>query len=159
MKRLFPNPKPSRERPSCRSLPPWEVRPGYSLLEMIVAIILLGTVMTIVVPTLGWMSVQNGLALQREEALQGLHNLMDDLTTRPYSDLTPEAAKKVELSPALKRQLPGAKLQVQIEEVPGGKSEPNRKRIHVELGWNQRNGQPLAPMRLTAWVHQQGGKR
>lgn len=154
-----PHPLSQGERGRVTRLHGERGRSGYSLLELVVAMILLATVMTIVVPTLSWMSVQNRLALQRQEALQEMHNLMDGLTTRSYQDLTPAAATKIELSPELKRQLPGSKLQIQIEETPGEKTEPIRKRIHMELSWNQRNGQPLAPLRLTAWVHQQEGDR
>jgi type II secretory pathway pseudopilin PulG len=120
---------------------------------MIVAMILLGAAMSIIVPTLGWMGVQNRVSLQRQEAVQGLHNLMDELTTRPYAELTPDAAAQIELPDALKTQLPGAKLQVEITE-----TQPAAKRIQARLTWNQRNGSPLAPIRLTAWVHGREGK-
>lgn len=127
---------------------------GFSLVELIVALVLLGTVMSIVVPALGWMGHLNRHSLQRQEAIQGLGNLMDELTSRPYEELTSEAAANVELPPALKDQLPGATLQVEIQE-----AEPKAKRIRLELGWNQRNGRPLAPMRLTAWVYEREEKQ
>ncbi len=129
-------------------------RRGFTILEMIVAMLLLGTAMAIVVPTLAWMGVQNRLSLQRQEAVQGLNNLMDELTSRPYAELTPEAAGKIELSDALKRQLPGAKLHVEITE-----AEPSAKRIQAQLAWNQQNGGTLAPVRLTAWVHPREDQR
>lgn len=133
---------------------PQKSRRGFSLLEMIVALVLLGAVTTIVIPTLGWMGALNRLSLQRQEAVQGLNNLMDELTSRPYAELTADAAAKLELPEALRHQLPGAKLKVEIAG-----TEPGVKRIRMELGWNQRNGQPLAPMRLTAWVHEREGRR
>ena len=130
--------------------PPNQIpRVGFTILEMIVAMLLLGTAMTIIVPTLAWMGVENRLSLQRQEAVQGLNNLMDELTSRPYAELTPEAAGQIELTDALKRQLPGAKLTVEIAE-----AQPDAKRIHARLSWNQQNGKALAPIRLTAWVHQ-----
>jgi prepilin-type N-terminal cleavage/methylation domain-containing protein len=128
-------------------------RRGFTLLELIVALILLGTVSTIVIPALGWMGVENRLSLQRQEAVQGLGNLMDELTSRPYADLTTDAAEKLELPEALRNQLPGAKLKVEIAE-----TEPGVKRIRLELGWNQRSGRPIAPLRLTAWVHEREGR-
>jgi hypothetical protein len=115
--------------------------------------LLLGTAMAIVVPVLGWMGIENRLSLQRQEATEGLNNLMEELTSRPYAELTSEAAGKSELSDALKRQLPGAKLTVEITE-----ANPSSKRIQIRLSWNQQNGQPLAPVRLTAWVHQREGQ-
>ena len=129
-------------------------RRGFSLLEMIVALVLLGAVTTIVIPALGWMGVENRLSLQRQEAAQGLGNLMDELTSRPYEQLTSDAAENLELPEALRNQLPGAKLKVEISG-----TEPGVKRIRMELGWNQRNGRPIAPMRLTAWVHEREGRR
>jgi prepilin-type N-terminal cleavage/methylation domain-containing protein len=126
---------------------------GFTILEMIVAMLLLGTAMAIVVPVLGWMGVESRLALQRQEAAQELHNLMDELTARPYAELTPEAAGKIELPDALKRQLPGAKLAVEITE-----TDTSAKRIQARLSWNRQNGQALAPLRLTAWVHQREGQ-
>ena len=124
---------------------------GFLLLEMIVSLILLGTAMAIIVPTLGWMGVQNRLSLQKQEAVQILHNLMEELATRPYEELTPETAEKIELPEALRSQLPGAKLEVEITEPD---TQPPAKRIRMRLVWNQRSGMPLSPIRLTAWVHE-----
>ena len=135
-------------------MPPRRKRAGLLMVEMIVSLILLGTVVSIVIPTLGWMGRQNRLSLQKQEAIQGLHNLMEDLTARPSAELTPRAAEKIELPAALRRQLPGAKLQVEITEAP-----PNAKRIRLRLAWIGQNGRPLAPLRLSAWVYDREGKR
>ena len=128
-------------------------RAGISMLEMVVASILLSAVMTILVPTVGWLGVHNRLAQQRQEALAGLDNLMDELSARPYGELTPEAVGKIKLPEPLGRQLPGATLQTELTE-----PEPGTKRLTLRLAWNQRNGTPLAPLRLTAWVHRREGQ-
>ena len=129
-------------------------RAGLLMVEMIVSLILLGAVMTIVVPALGWIGRQNQLAQQKQEALQGLHNLMENLTARPFAKLTPEAARQLELPASLKNQLPEAKLEVEIAE-----AQPNAKRIRLRLSWILYNGQPLAPLRLSAWVFQREGEQ
>lgn len=127
---------------------------GFLLVELIVALVLLGAVTTIVVPTLGWMGVENRRSLQRQEAAQGLNNLLDQFTTRPYKEITQDAANDIELPEALTRQLPGAELKIAVNE-----TEPGIKRIRVELAWNQRNGNPLAPMRVSAWVHEKEARQ
>ncbi len=147
MKRLRANAIPSFP-------PPAPGRSGLLIVEMIVSLILLGAVVAIVVPTLGWMSRQNRLSVQRQEAVQGLQNLMEDLTARPYAELTPASAKKIELPAALREQLPGAELQVEITNAP-----PNAKRIRLRLSWNQQNGSRLAPLRLSAWAYAREGER
>ncbi len=115
-------------------------RHGLLLLEMIVALILLAAVTAIVIPTLGWMNVQNQVGRERREAVQTLHNLMEDLTTRPYAKLQPEAAGKIELPDAIKHQLPGAKLVVIITE-----TKPAAKRIKASLSWKQKTDKGWLP--------------
>ncbi len=132
--------------------PPRRKRAGLLIVEMVVSLILLGAVMTIVVPALGWIVRQNQLAQQKQEAIQGLHNLMENLTARPFAELTPDAAEAIELPAYLKSQLPGAKLEADIAE-----AKPNAKRIRLRLSWMQHNGQALAPLKLSAWVsHREG---
>lgn len=114
-------------------------RAGFSMLELLVSLILVGTAMAIIVPTLARMGGQNRLSLQHQEALEGLDNLMEDLTARPYEELTPDLAKTISLPESLFHQLPGAKLEVEITEAQG---KPKAKRIVLRLSWNQRNGQP-----------------
>ena len=145
--------QPLRKR-SGGKMPPLRRRAGLLMVEMIVSLVLLGAVVSIVIPTLGWIGWQNRLSMQKQEAVQGLHNLMDELTARPYAELTPEAAGKIELPLALKQQLPSAKLQVEIAEAP-----PNARRIRLRLSWLQKNGRPLAPLRLSAWVYSREGRR
>ena len=87
------------------------------------------------------------------QSLLILRILMDRITARPYDEVSQDAAEEIQLSNALNRQLPGAKLQVEITE-----AKPDAKRILLRFSWNMQNGQPLAPLRLTAWVHDRKGE-
>ena len=156
MKRLQRDKPPGPSGRKRRNVPGRKLNPaGFLLLEIIVAMILLGTAAAIIVPALSWMGTESRLSMQKQEAVEGLYNLMEDLTARPYEDLTPDAAAKIELPKPLQEQLPGAKLEVAITET---ETAPKAKRIQMRLSWNQRSGQPLAPLRLSAWVHQTEGR-
>jgi hypothetical protein len=67
--------------------------------------------------------------------------------------LTTAALGEEKLSPAAARQLPGAELKLEV--APAAK-EPNAKRITATLRWQDRSGQPGAPVRLTTWRYKIG---
>ena len=128
-------------------------RRGFTLLEVTVAGVLLGTVMAVTVPTLGWIVQQRRASLQRQEAIAEVANIMERITIRPWEQITTENVATLKLADETERQLPGAKLRVTVDAKP---TTPDAKRIAIELAWRNRAGRSNAPVRLTAWVYRKG---
>ncbi|MGH7202422.1 MAG: type II secretion system protein [Planctomycetaceae bacterium] len=129
------------------------LRRGFTLVELIVAAILLGTLMLITVPTLKWASDQRRDAQKRQEAVEEAANLMERLTARPWDELTNENLQDVTLAEELRPQFPGAELEVAVQEAD------DAKRIRILLHYADHAGRPTAPVRLTAWVQRQEVRR
>jgi hypothetical protein len=75
-------------------------------------------------------------------------NLMEDLMSRPWSEITPENTAAVELSESCRQYLPDAQLRVEV--VSEGQTEDVR-RIDVRIEWRDWSNRRGEPVRLTAW--------
>ena len=129
-------------------------RGGVTIVEVIVSGLLLGTVMLLALPTLGWIVRERREADRRLEALTEVENLMDRLTAQEWKRITPEAAADLKISDSAARQLPGAELDCRVDL---SDTAPGAKRVHIELTWLNRYGGRVAPVRLTTWVYLKQG--
>ena len=128
-------------------------RHGFTLVELLVAGLLLGTVMLIAVPTLSWVVTERRAAVERQEAIEEVANIMERITGLPQKEITPESIQRFEVSDEIRDQLSDAKLTLTVEP----KADTGGKRIGIELRWKNRTGQMVAPVRLAAWVFQNEG--
>jgi type II secretory pathway pseudopilin PulG len=124
-------------------------RGGFTIVEMLMATLLVGTAVAIALPVLSQVTLHSRTATQREQALQAAANALERLTARPFDELTPSAAAETRLPAEIACQRPGADLQVEITPADDGRA----KRIQVRLSWTVRNGRRIAPIRLTAWKY------
>ena len=124
-------------------------RRGVSLFEIVVATVLLGAVMTVSVQLLGWAAATRESAERRQWAVQEVANLMERLASRPWSELTPEAAAAESISDSARAMLRDAELKIAVTEPA---SEPAAKRVAIELRWRNRAGEFDSPVRLTTWI-------
>lgn len=128
-------------------------RRGTTLVEVVVTAVLLGTVFVVAVPTIGWVGYARRAAERRVQATLEVENIMERLTARDWDEITNDAAAAVELSDAVRAQLPGANLECTVEE---NAESPAEKRVSVRLSWSDRAGHTVAPVRLVAWVYRRG---
>jgi hypothetical protein len=120
-----------------------------SLLEITLAAGLLGVLMTVSVQMLRVMGDRQRAADRRAAALQTVQALAEELENMPWDELTASAADEIAIPDAISRYLPGAKLDIKIDE----KSEPVvAKRLTLELQWNGPSGQAVDPVQLTVWA-------
>jgi hypothetical protein len=142
--RKGPHPPPStRPRPpSARS------RRGATLQEAIIAVTITIAVVTGITQLCAVAAVQRRTAEQRTLAAWEAGNLMEDLVSRPWSEMTPEKMAAVELSEACRRELPEAK--VRVEAAPEGEAG-DVLRIQVQIDWKNAAGERGKPVRLVAW--------
>ena len=127
-------------------------RTGFTLVELIVSMVLLGAVMVTVVPLLGWVNIQRRAADTRLFALQETANILERFTIRNWDEMTQESAEKIELSDQTAQLLKEPSLEVTVQEMD---SELPSRRITVELSWNNRAGDRVTPARVTSFVYRQ----
>jgi prepilin-type N-terminal cleavage/methylation domain-containing protein len=127
-------------------------RTGFTLLELVTTLVLIGVLMAIVVPLLAWTGAIRVSTDHRELAIQESANLLEQLTTRKWESITQTSADELELSPQAKSSLPGATLQI---EVAPAEIDLPAKRVTVALRWHNREGHTVPPARLTTLVFRQ----
>ena len=123
------------------------VRRGMTLMELVVAAALLGTILIICLQLLAATAQHRRHVNQRQLALTEVENTMERLAARPWNELTPQTAAG-QLSPAVRTRLPGADLKV---EVTTSSAEPSAKRIAVTLRWQDHSGQFVKPVTIVTW--------
>jgi hypothetical protein len=138
--------------PALRSLPlrPASRRPGAMLFELMISGVLLGVVLSSVIPTLGWIARERQLSRRRQAALLEVGNLMERVTLLDWEELTSDRAAKFELSETLQRELPDARLTIRVTD----DAEAHARQVLIELRWETTADRPAPPVRLAAWVHQ-----
>jgi prepilin-type N-terminal cleavage/methylation domain-containing protein len=127
---------------------------GFTLIELMVAMMMLGSLMVTLVPLLSWVNAQRRAAAARQVAVHAAINVLEHFSARSWNDVTQDAADAVTLSvdsAALLRE-PRLKVTVQLVE-----KQPISKRIAVELRWKNRAGNDLSPVRLTSFVYRRTG--
>ena len=119
------------------------------MLEMIATTVILGTVATVSLPMLKLITNERRAAVRHEQAITAASNIMERVTAMPYTEITPEFAAKTELADWLQEQLHNPVLTLSVEAAPNDSA----KMIQLKLEWQTETGQPVAPIRLTSWVH------
>jgi type II secretory pathway pseudopilin PulG len=121
---------------------------------LLAAAAMIGVVLAVMLPMLGWAAAERRAVARRERAALEAANLMERLAARPWDRLTTEGLKREPLSEAAASALPDANLAIEVVEVAG---PPASKRIRVAIRWRDRPGVDAAPVRLSAFVHRRGG--
>jgi hypothetical protein len=121
------------------------------LLELVICGIILGAVVSSIVPALVWLSRERQNGRQQQAALLEVGNLMERLTVLDWDELTPRRAAEFEQAHDLQSQFPAARLKVTVAVAD---ADPKAKQILVELQWEFAPSRPAPPVRLAAWVYQ-----
>lgn len=157
-------------------------RAGFTLLEVAVAVIVLGAVLTTVAEVIQWSAAEHRAAQRKRAALEAATTLLDKFTVRDWSAITPENAAALRLQPETTRLLVNPRLVVTVaeEKEPGDEPlEPQRpraakssanvaglhgrpaetghalhvKRISIELTWAGGPGRGDEHVRLSTWIY------
>lgn len=127
-------------------------RCGSLLIELVISGLLLGIVMSAIIPTLGWLVRERKTSQERQAAILEVGNLMERVSALGWEELTPERAAQFKVTDALARQLPDAKLAISIEV----EDAENAKRVLIELTWEIARGHPSPAVRMATWVYRRG---
>jgi type II secretory pathway pseudopilin PulG len=126
-------------------------RRGLSILELTVAMIILGTLMGL---CLKWVAATGGQqreAQWRALAVREAANTMERLAAQSWEDLSADRAAKLALSEEARQSLPEGDLAVQVTPAAGAAGDPESKEIAVTVRWRPRPETPEARVRLVAW--------
>ncbi|WP_417387935.1 type II secretion system protein [Gimesia sp.] len=128
--------------PGCR-------RRGFTLVEMMVAGVLLMTVSMIVVPAIYWVHRERRQTERRQIAIVEVENLMERTVALPFDEVKQSTVDKFALSESVVRQLPDASLEIKISNAADVKQ---MKKIRIQLDWKNQQGIREMPVSLTSWV-------
>jgi type II secretory pathway pseudopilin PulG len=124
-------------------------RGGFTIVELISTLVLLGVVFTVTISLLAAVGHERRSTEQRQYALQHAANLLEHATARGWSKLQ-EGRQELGSAPAdLQALLPELDQQLEVTKA----SDVTAKRLTVSVGWKNRHGQFVSPIQLTTWVY------
>ncbi|MEK6235394.1 MAG: prepilin-type N-terminal cleavage/methylation domain-containing protein [Planctomycetales bacterium] len=125
-------------------------RRGFTLLELTVAMVVLGAAAALVLQLALWTKVSLRQTQTRQWARREVSQHLESLASLPWNEITPKTAATIEPSAAMRRLAPDAELTAEVlsEDKPF-----SRKRIVVRLRWRDRAGNWNHPLRLVAWAY------
>lgn len=126
-------------------------RPGFTLLELTLAVLLIMTAMGVLVRVLAWIGTERRAADRRVWAAQEVANVMERVTSEPFDRLTRDRAEAIARTIEAQRILPNASWEFDIADQLEN-SVPS-KRVAVGLRWSETSGAWESAVRLTAWVY------
>ncbi len=137
-----------------RPIKPLKRHRGFTLLEMAIGAVLLGVVMALTVQILAWSASERRVSERRQRALYEASTLLERLASLPASKLTPETLDGARLSEDTQKALPGGRLKVAVADAADG-----LRKLTVEIQYVDRAGEPVAPVRLTAFLADRGSPK
>lgn len=121
-------------------------RSGFLLQEAMMAVALALAGVVGIAQLLGMVAQQRRTAQQQVAAAGEAGNLMEDLASRRWNEITPQYAASLKLTEDCRRILPDGKLQVDVVS-----EDQDAKRISIRIDWQTASGQRGEPVRLLAW--------
>lgn len=132
-----------------RSAPTADRCRGSLLIEVVVSLVLLGTVFQLLVPTLGVFQKQRRIAAQWQTALEEASNLLEAASQWPWERITQENLQVLAISEPARRLLPEAEIGFRLVET----ASPPTRQVTLEIHWQDDAGNRVAPVRLTGWMY------
>jgi type II secretory pathway pseudopilin PulG len=121
-------------------------RPGFTVLETIIAIGVLASTAVLVAQTGTWSLYERARTEERLAAMEAAANELEAARARPWDDLTPEWAASRKTPENLANQLLDVELTVRVAAEA---DRPRVKRVTVDVKWTDRTGKGAPPITLT----------
>ena len=125
-------------------------RGGVSIVEALVAMVLIGVVTIGVARLLGPVVRLQRASQRRLVAITEVANFAEGLMGVEYDELTPAWANTARMSDVARARLPGASFRVTVREIG---SHPAAKQIQIELDWQIHLDESMEPVRTVAWKY------
>jgi hypothetical protein len=126
-------------------------RRGTMFYEATMAMVIAAAVLVCVTQILSLASQQRRATEYRSLAAYEAGNLIEDLMTRPWSELANKPLHEVPLSENCRQRLPKGRLQLEIASE--GETESVR-RLSIQIDWEVATDQRGEPVKLVAWRYQ-----
>jgi len=127
-------------------------RRGIAVLEIAVAILLMGLLLAVCVKTLAWSVRERRAVDRRAVALIEANNLMDQVTRMTWEELNDDSLKAITLSAEAQSWLPHAKLELSLQT---NEDKLNSKRVSVKIDWPGSHGEREGAVLLNTWKFQE----
>ncbi len=123
---------------------------GFTIAELIIAMLLLTTVSAVLVPVVQLAARQRQAVRQRQLALNLAENTLEAALLRNWDDLTTERLSTMHIADltVLAVPLPGLTRNILVTDRPSDEA----RQITVEIRWRNHAGDWTAPVRLSAWA-------
>lgn len=128
-------------------------RSGFGTIELIVSMVLFGVLVSSIGPIVRHISVSNRLNEQRQLAQLELANLMEQISTLPPSQLTPDRVEGFRAEAKQTSQLALAELKAVVGDEANG-----LRQVTLSLAWKPDSGSGMKPVRLIAWFRSTSSK-
>ena len=132
---------------------PLRTRRAFSLVEVCVAVILLAMVLSLSVKGFAALSASQRRTEQRGRAVQTAASVFEQATAGDPTELDGAIAQLMAGSTQVRQTLPEGRLTIDVGEATAAGETLAARRITVVIEWNDRSGMPVAPVRLSTWVH------
>ena len=123
-------------------------RPGLTLSELVIASAIAVTAMIGIAQLMYQVTRQYRVTVCRNLVSQEAANIMEDLMSRPWNEITAEEPPAIELSPACLQAVPDAQLELAIA---AEEEQEDSRRITIQIHWQTHSTTPTAPTQLVAW--------
>jgi hypothetical protein len=122
-----------------------------TIFEVAVSAVVLGAVVTTAAQLVQWSATLHQVALKKRCALEAATSVLDQVSARPWSEITAESVKGLDLPAESKEFLVDPHLSVAVT-IEG--DQPRAKKVLVEIAWAHRAGRPTQQVHLATWVFQ-----
>ncbi len=138
------------ERVRSSTSPQWPsgARPGFTTMEVMVALGLLSIALVLLSQMAVGQLTERRRQTTRLEALEVADNILESARTLTPEALTPAWAAAQHLPAELVERMLESKLTITVEPYAG---QPRLKRVAVRITWLHARGQPTAPVELTGY--------
>ncbi len=130
-------------------------RVGFTVVEVAAAAAILAAVFVFVAQAALWTAANRSAIDRRQSALVEAENVMEQLTSLPWAELTAETAAKVTLSPSAAERFGNQAL---TSTVTSSEDQPGAKRIVVQVRYSDGDQVDARRVRLVAWAYRQGAQ-
>jgi type II secretory pathway pseudopilin PulG len=115
--------------------------------ELIVAMVVLGALLTVLGQTVTTVARQQRIARQQHVAVQEVSNGMESAFAMPYNELTAASLQALPISATAREILSNVDWAARVTAI---EEQPLRKRIQLELRWGGRGGRATQQVGLAA---------
>lgn len=135
-----------------KSAAPSVARRGFTITEILVALVIMSAALAGIAHLVSTASAQRRVLEQRRLALAELSNRAERIALLSWDELTAAGIESEPLSSELLAVLPRAKFAAEITDENG---PPSLRRIRLQIGWADRVGNAVEPVKLVVWRHRE----